>query len=1196
MSELPATVRRTLELSLAPAGSAFHTAQVSISFGEAVDATALRAAWEAVAGANPALRAVFENEDIRELPAPAFAWREFDWQADAPADLGAAWQALFDADGATPVTTEAQRFTLIRLPNGHGHALWTFHAVLLDEGSVSDALHRWLIAYDHLRTGADLPPLAAAVPGPTPSPAEEIPAPPPLLLLPAPEESAAATRRALSHTYERPERAAFVVSHPDLRALALAAWSLVIARALDADHVHLLETTRPESGLGRLEDFAFRRREISAHATAADLIRASAAEVPALHATAVDVRARIAFLYRPHTLNDRLHLELPRWMAADAQLFAKTAAPLALRFVASDRPVVSLEYDPAVVSDAAARALFTAFRGALEAFAAEPTLVLADFTLPGAPAVFPAAETAPVFRSLVTQGLHEMFADAAEETPDHVAVETAEETLTFAQLNALANQIARLLRRRQVAAGARVALAAGRSPRWVAALLGILKAGAVVTLPHPDAKIDARIDAWIVDALPEGDDRKEPILQLATDATALAAEKSRGVPSETSPESPALAWRADGEDHTFDHATLARSLESLAALLELSPADRVLQFAPPSEAAAVEETLAALLSGATVVLRPNDPWGTRTAFQEFLQGKTITVATVPTAFWTQWTHYLAELSLTAPATLRLAVTTGAPPAPPAAAAWPDVGGDARWLHRTTSVRAGGLGLTLEPAGDFAPDRLGRPAPLTVARVTDRHGLLQPVGFPGRLEIAPAAAPDRFRALDLTVLSAPEATFSDLATRRLSLGAPDRAASAAGIRLAAVAHPRIFDAHVESRLIAARQEWCLWIVPRDSESGEPPDFREWLAARLGFAPRRVRALPRFPLDPAGRLDAAALGELLPEDVAAPAPAQRSGTPEEEKLREALSRALGGRRVDLDEILAEGRAKPAVARRLFEAATRVEPRVELADFTTGFSVRSLLRNIRARQSSADARWTPLQPLRASGKQPPLVFLHDLEGDTRLYAPLVAGLGDDQPCYGLHARELADPAAAPTVESLAAAYAEALRVFDARGSYRLVGYGFGGLLAFELARQLTAAGAEVPLLVLLATEPPVGAATPAGLLAGGWKRALPALFGRKPAAAPRRGGDTPLASAHREAARRYSAHSVALTAHIFVPEVDFPAYPAVHAGWSACCADPRFYQVPCSGPDMLAEPAAEDLAHFLGKLTRAEPLEDDSEAEEN
>ncbi|HEY8899067.1 MAG TPA: AMP-binding protein [Chthoniobacterales bacterium] len=1209
-------VRRHLEISRQPAGSPFHTSQVSISFGETIEAGALRAAWELIAQAHPALRRKFDAAGgVTDTANPAFVWNERNWQTGAPADLGAEWQTLVQTDAATPIAVGEEptcRITFIVLPNGHGHALWSFHAALLDNDSISAALHRWLHAYDCLRTGADAPEFessaeSAEAEAELATPEDFVP-PRPLIVLPLPDPAiTAGTRRSVSQTFERPERREFVAAAKklggSLSALFGSAWAFVLARATSSDEALLLETSRPPEGLGRFETFTLRRRPVESHATARDLVHAFA-EISELPLPPADTLVS-AYIFREHTLNDRLQLEVPRWMAADTQLFQKTAPPLALRVVASDRPEVALDYDSALLSDAAARTLFDAFLGTLAAFVADPRLELATLALPGTPAEVETPDVPGAFRSLViVQGIHETFADAAAESPDAIAVEMDEETLTFAQLNNSANQVARLLRKRGVQAGARIGVAMPRSPRWVVALLGALKAGGVIVPLSPETG-EADVDAWIVDALPEGEARPKPVVQMIADAGALSNEKARGVQTDAKADPQALVALVDGKPHTFTHEVLARALQSLAGLLALEPADRVLQFAPTGTFPAVEETLASLLSGATLVLRSGDRWPTRTAFQEFVQEKNITALTIPVAFWTQWTHYLTELSLTVPASLRLAATTGSLAAPNAVLAWRAVAGSTHWLHRVTSSVTGGLGLGSDWSAEdsLAACSLGRPTPAAVARIVDRHGLALPLGLAGTVEVAPARSPDKPATLGIEAFVSPEGIFYDRTALQELVVGPIGQGAAETIRHVAITHPGVLDAHVEQRLIAARQEWCLWIVPRDSERGEPHDLREWLTARLPAAPRRIRALPRFPLDDAGNLDVAALVEQLPDDVATPA--ARKGTEAEERVRQAISRALGGRRIELDEILTDGRTKPQVAKLLFEAVLRDEPRVELADFTTGFSVRSLLRNVRGRGRAAGtpaaaapvSAWTPIQPLRASGKLPPLVFIHDFDGTSKGYAPLVAQLGEDQPCYAITARGLADPDAShATVEEMARAYVEALRVFDATGPYRLLGYGFGGLVAFEMARQLSAAGASVPLLVGLATEPPATNSA-AAFLAGGWKRSLASLLGRKTEETPRRRrtSESPISRVNEEAARKYSPPASALAAHIFVPEQNFPPFRVVEIGWTATCRDAQFYQVPCSGPEMMDEPAVEAIANAITKLARAEELDTELENED-
>lgn len=1200
MPDLPIALRRYFEVSRQPAGSAFHTSQVSISFGEVIDPDALRKAWEIVSDSHDVLRTGFAADGSTVVfDSPGIDWQSLDWQAAPPEDLGAAWQQLQQGDASRPIAVEGSpgcRIVFIRLPNGGGHALWSFHGALLDPESASIVLHRWLHTYDCIRQGSEVPAFEAATKDPVPSEDwkdsfDGFMPPRPLLVLPLPEAGkAAGSRRSLSRTFERPERSVFAASaaarKSDLRSLFGAAWAFVIARTTSSDDALILENIRRTNGAGRVENLVVHRCRVESAETVDDLVggfSAGLASSPAdlqslaqaLNLSPRDLEPATAFLYREHTLNDRLQLEMPRWMAADTQLFQLTAPPIALRVTASDRPEVALDYDPAILSDTAAKLLFDLYLGTLAAFAAETPLLLHDFALPGTPVLVDGGEAPATFRSLVPQCLHELFADVAADAPDAIAIEHGDTKLTFSQLNSEAGQFARHLRKNSIQPGFRVGIAMPRSPRWITALLGAWKAGAcVVPLPEGASTATAGIKAWIVESLPEGETRDLPVIQAG--APAIAGEKSRGMQNESAPTSDAIAWIDGAASRSVSHETLAAALQSTASLLSLSPSDRVLQFAPTGSFAAVEEVLCAILSGSTIVLPADSRWATRTAFQEFIEARTITALSVPTPFWSQWTNYLTGLSLNAPVSLRLAVIHGSQPSPNAIAAWQAAAGPGRLLLRTSAPEACGLGLAAEPLDSSL---LGTPGPGVQARLVDKRGLPLPSGLPGWVDVSPIGG--EFVPLAVEAFAAPDNTFFSRSLFQAQVVGPSPDTIAESIRLAAATHPEIIDAHVERRLIAARHEWCVWITPRDADKGEPHDFREWLTARLPSAPRRIRAIPRLPLDDSGQVDTAALAELLPEDGSAAV--AKKGSDEEERLRKAISRVLGGRRIELDENITDGRTKSHVAKLLHEAVSREEPRVQLADITAGFSVRSLLRNVRGRKTMSDSSWTPLEPLRASGRQAPLVFVHDLDGSSKLYAPLVAHLDRDQPCYAITARGIADPASCHTsVVEMATAYVDALRVFDANGPYRLAGYGFGGLVAFEMARQLLDGNVEVDLLVLLASEPPRGGV--GGFLSGGWKNLL---FGKKasdPGTNRRSAPESPVSLANQEAARRYNPAPAQIIAHVFAPTVGFPPYRTVQSGWETCCEEARLYQVPCSGPDMMAEPAVESLAQAISEITRS------------
>ena len=126
--------------------------------------------------------------------------------------------------------------------------------------------------------------------------------------------------------------------------------------------------------------------------------------------------------------------------------------------------------------------------------------------------------------------------------------------------------------------------------------------------------------------------------------------------------------------------------------------------------------------------------------------------------------------------------------------------------------------------------------------------------------------------------------------------------------------------------------------------------------------------------------------------------------------------------------------------------------------------------------EARTSSLAPLRAEGSRPPL-FLCEAVG---LYHPLARRLGPDQPVYALFREVRRDY---PRVEELAASYIEEVRSLWPKGPYHLGGLSFGGVVAFEMARQLAADGHNVGLLALFDSPTPwaVTPRPPLGRLAG-------------------------------------------------------------------------------------------------------------------
>ncbi|MFP4437568.1 MAG: type I polyketide synthase [Chloroflexaceae bacterium] len=104
-------------------------------------------------------------------------------------------------------------------------------------------------------------------------------------------------------------------------------------------------------------------------------------------------------------------------------------------------------------------------------------------------------------------------------------------------------------------------------------------------------------------------------------------------------------------------------------------------------------------------------------------------------------------------------------------------------------------------------------------------------------------------------------------------------------------------------------------------------------------------------------------------------------------------------------------------------------------------------------------------------PLFLVHPIEGHVFFYQDLAQALNADRPVYAFQSPGLAD-AAEPVnqIETMAQHYLEGLRAVQPEGPYLLGGASFGGLVAFEMARQLRALNQSVDRLFLIDT-PAVG-----------------------------------------------------------------------------------------------------------------------------
>jgi thioesterase domain-containing protein len=113
--------------------------------------------------------------------------------------------------------------------------------------------------------------------------------------------------------------------------------------------------------------------------------------------------------------------------------------------------------------------------------------------------------------------------------------------------------------------------------------------------------------------------------------------------------------------------------------------------------------------------------------------------------------------------------------------------------------------------------------------------------------------------------------------------------------------------------------------------------------------------------------------------------------------------------------------------------------------------------------------LVPVKSEGDRPPLFGVSGHGADAYYLVSLARLLDAAQPVMSVEPKGLDGSEPLATLEALARFEIEAIRRFWPKGPYLVAGHCAGGILAFEMARQLTAAGQDVALVAMIGTPFP-------------------------------------------------------------------------------------------------------------------------------
>ena len=212
--------------------------------------------------------------------------------------------------------------------------------------------------------------------------------------------------------------------------------------------------------------------------------------------------------------------------------------------------------------------------------------------------------------------LPELFAARVREAPDSVALVYGDQQLTYAELNARASRLARVLIAHGAAPERVVALAVPRSLDMIVAELAVLKAGAAY-LPLDQDYPAERIAFMVSDARPvcvvttaELVDRFDGDIVLL-DELALEAGPATDPAVAIGPANAAYVIYTSGSTGrpkgvVVSHAGVAKLVSTQVERFGVGPQSRVLQFASPSFDVAFWDLCLGLLSGGRLVVVPSE--------------------------------------------------------------------------------------------------------------------------------------------------------------------------------------------------------------------------------------------------------------------------------------------------------------------------------------------------------------------------------------------------------------------------------------------------------------------------------------------------------------------------------------------------------------------------------------------------------------
>ncbi len=881
---------------------------------------------------------------------------------------------------------------------------------------------------------------------------------------------------------------------------------------------------------------------------------------------------------------------------------------------AGDRLLVSLQYDTDLFDHATIARLGASLRALVADAVTDPDRAVSRLALLGA------ADRGAIVRG--PQGaaddccVHQLVEAQADRTPDATAVSFGDRTVSYRELDECANAVAARLIALGVGPGQRVALCIDRSIEMVVGLLGVSKAGGVY-VPLDPATPAERLRTMVGDAQPTAVLTSGGHLELVSALLDGAGEgpelilldgpmaRRRQRPSSgVGPEDPFYVMYTSGTTGrpkgTINlHAGVVNHLRWRQATFELGPGDRVLHKTPYTFDVSVWELFLPLSVGARlVVAAPGghlDPAYLKATIE---QEQISVVHFVPSMLEV----FLDEQDLSGCQRLRYVMCGGESLTESLQRRFFErFDLDLHLCYGPTETCIAVTYLRCTRADVRRGIRIGRPISNTTAYLLDPDGQPVPSGVIGEIHIGgrsvgggylhdPALTAQRFVADPFAdTAGALMYRTGDLGLLRSDgciefVGRRDGQVKVRGFRIelgdveaALRTHPEVRQVIVRADQAPGGTRLVAYLVARTPEAGLPhaTELRSHAERLLPnyMVPAAFVLLDRLPVGPTGKID---VQRLPPADLGSMSRAiVAPRTAVEARVASIWERVLGVSPIGVTDDFFEIGGHSLLAVRLTAALE--------AEFGQALPVSAVVASPTVEQLASTiadhlhrgpgGSWSPVVTLRAGTDGPAMWWVHPSGGTVMCYHDLAARLDQRWPLYALEARGLRGEAPPHRrIEEMAACYVAAIET--TRGGDEPVilgGWSLGGVIAFEMAQQLTRRGRRVGQVFLVDAPAPRHRA--AGDKAAGDR--AEADVAELPSC-----GDPLLdiVAAGAQALRAYRAEPASFPV-MLVCGTEWPGFDTLDQ-WKPLCDQAEVHLVEGGHHSLLKEPCVAELARVLGR----------------